>query len=280
MKATLLLPAIFVLSVSLLWAADAAVPIWEATTIDEPGNYILTRDFGDGTGQDTDPSIVITADNVDLDLNGFMVSIGEPAIKAEGVTGLAIHNGTAIGYDDALWVIDSRNVVLRQLRIRSGDDNGILITNSSNVLVDDSLFLVSPGYAINASGDNITLRNSQIENVRVYFAGSAARIVGNSFLGTNVEILASGSVFAENSVVGGLGVRIAGSGNLVADNLVRDASDFGLRLTGSDNVYRGNVARGNGGNPVDCANESATPDFCDEGVNNTSGGGNFVPDEM
>jgi hypothetical protein len=54
---------------------------------------------------------------------------------------------------------------------------------------------------------------------------------------------------------------------------------FGLHLTGDDNVYRGNMARGNGTGQASCPNPDGGADFCDEGTNNTSHGDNYMPDQ-
>ena len=44
---------------------------------------------------------------------------------------------------------------------------------------------------------------------------------------------------------------------------------WGLHLSGTNNVYRGNTARGN-----------TTADFVDAGVDNTSHGDNYMPGQM
>jgi hypothetical protein len=97
---------------------------------------------------------------------------------------------------------------------------------------------------------------------------------------SDVEVKGTGNSLASNQIVGTT-VIIYGDRNVIENNLFSGYPYyFGLTLFGSDNVYRGNIARGNNGEPGDCSNPSATTDFCDEGANNTSHGDNYMPGQM
>ena len=61
-------------------AADGAIPIWEPTTINQPGRYVVTRNIT----HNVNPVISIDADNVFLDLNGFKIE-GDAQIFAADV---------------------------------------------------------------------------------------------------------------------------------------------------------------------------------------------------
>ena len=91
------------------------------------------------------------------------------------------------------------------------------------------------------------------------------------------------TVLAEAPEIHGFGtgwLEVHGDGHRIEDNLIGTALNYGLhfKASSSDNVYRGNIARGNSG--TGCTGTASGDDFCDEGTNNTSGGGNFMPDEM
>jgi len=66
---------------------EPRTPISEAQAIEASGSYYLTNDISGGIG--------ISADNVDLDLNGFTLSDGEPnGVDVNGRTNVRIFNGT------------------------------------------------------------------------------------------------------------------------------------------------------------------------------------------
>lgn len=46
----------------------------------------------------------------------------------------------------------------------------------------------------------------------------------------------------------------------------------------SNNIFRRNTARGNGGEG--CTNPPGNSDFCDNGVHNDSQGDNWMPDQL
>jgi hypothetical protein len=68
---------------------EARTPISAAQTISTPGSYYLTKDIN-GT-------ILINANNVNLDLNGFTISGGNPnGVSINGMSGIRIYNGSII----------------------------------------------------------------------------------------------------------------------------------------------------------------------------------------
>ena len=87
---------LFTVAVSAV-AGEARIPIWEPTTITQPGKYIVTRDFS-GAGGIT--NIIIDSADVDLDLNGMTLrnpSSAQPTIEVnDSVHRVRIHNGTLL----------------------------------------------------------------------------------------------------------------------------------------------------------------------------------------
>jgi hypothetical protein len=74
-----------------VFAADGAIPIWEPTTITQPGKYVLTRNI-----INADSVIIIESNDVALDLNGFTVEttvIFSAAVEVREVDNVAIENG-------------------------------------------------------------------------------------------------------------------------------------------------------------------------------------------
>jgi len=89
-------------------------------TIDRPGKHQLRRDFTIREGD----AIVINADGVTLDLNGFEVSSATRGtgrgIVIDGATGVRVLNGKVSGFHTHVAVTGSENVSLSDLQI-TGD---------------------------------------------------------------------------------------------------------------------------------------------------------------
>jgi parallel beta-helix repeat protein len=95
--------------------------------------------------------------------------------------------------------------------------------------------------------------------------------------GAGMVVNGSGNAIRENTVCdsGGIGISVAGGTyNQIEGNVLTSNASFGLNLAGSNCVYRGNTARGNGG--TDCTNS----DVCLSGAGNTSNDDNFMPNQM
>ena len=79
------------------------------------------------------------------------------------------------------------------------------------------------------------------------------------------------------------GVVIGGERNHIERNVMNfnggggGGADWGLLIFDPANVYRGNTARGNGGNPAACPGAPATTDVCDSSGAGASLGDNFMP---
>jgi parallel beta-helix repeat protein len=267
-----------------LIAGDGAVPIWEPTTITEPGKYILTRNITSSSG----PVLFIdSANDVHLDLGGFTVlytGTSSYAIRATNTGSVTIRNGTVKvqGTDHPVGV---------ELVECTGYD-----LNHLNIEVS------SPGSvtAIQAQASNGVIRQNVINGGPVSVSDGAAQVVGNTVTNASNGIHVStsstiGVVVADNLVVDcGAGIVAAyTTGGTIARNTVRGCSGVGIHMTGNplvsgthnhiegnvmtgngvglkldhsdENVYRGNTARGN------------TVDFEDSGTGNTSHGDNYMP---
>ncbi|MBL0870108.1 MAG: hypothetical protein IBJ18_05970 [Phycisphaerales bacterium] len=110
---------------------DGRIRITAATTISQPGSYLLTTDLTTNGSP-----IIIASDNVTIDLNGMTVRSTNTSAYAIGFTTAAsnvvIRNGRIIGGGTCLGTSQAvNNVVFEDLTLVGGKLNGIAL-NSSN----------------------------------------------------------------------------------------------------------------------------------------------------
>jgi parallel beta-helix repeat protein len=160
-----------------------------------------------------------------------------------------------------------------------------ILNNRIEASIADGIF-VSPGMAgalygciaclvnentVQESGANgmwlSHFENSKAYNNTVTFSGA---------LGIFLDFLSDDNLILDNvaSQNGNDGLLVQSNRNHIERNVMNTnglsgVASFGLLINGFDNVYRGNTARGNPGNPAVCATLGTT-DFCDNGVGNTS----------
>jgi hypothetical protein len=226
--------AALTLATGALSAGEGRIPIHAATTIASPGRYILTRDIGDFTAT----TITISASDVDLDLNGFTVTGLDPAISAQNVRGVTIHDGSIVSYEDGVILTNVNDFALRRLIVQSFEDCGLSASGTGGVIQEN---------VIQASVYGICL------------SGSGVRVAQNVVRGAAID-----------------GVVVYGARNHIEGNLATANGGCGLHFANgsSSNVYRSNTARGNAAAPC-CL--GGTTDFCDQGTGNSSNGDNFMP---
>jgi hypothetical protein len=182
---------------------------WE---ISRPGNYTLRRDF---TAREGD-AIVISASNVNLDLNGFSVTASEAGtgrgIVIDNADGVSVHNGKVSGFNTNVIVSGAENVKITGLQI-SGEglapDGG---PSEIGIVIID--------------GRAVTIRKNNISSVNL---GIFVR--GGGSTGNRIE---------ENVVVGG---------PTDAHNLLgvcyNPAPDSGPAGPVGDSIYNNHIARFN-----------------------------------
>lgn len=139
------------------------------TTIDQPGNYVLTD--GIRLNASRPVGITIRARGVTLDLNGqeIMGPGGKfgMGVLVEGAQGVEVRNGSLAYLAFGVVVQNSRNVTLRNLRIRGQGlpvvelppETGIMVAQSRNVVIEDN--------AIYNTGLGIFMRGGQSWGNRV-----------------------------------------------------------------------------------------------------------------
>jgi hypothetical protein len=279
--------AVSLLTAVPLFAANGVIPIWEPTTITEPGRYVAIRNLVEAS-PGVGAVLVIQADDVDIDLNGFSVSAqsfggrtaalgGEDLIIASGVSGLRIHDGAILSSEDTIWLDNVTHFAIRRLVVRQiigvGNPASISVSGSDGVVEDNE------AESFSIQGDRIHVRDNRGGHLTL--SGSACEISDN-LMGDGITVYGDTSTgnLVLNNVVSGSGVRIDGRRNHIEGNTITDSVVFGLHFTdlSLDNVYRGNTARGNNG--TGCTGTSSGGDLCDEGTGNTSHGDNYMPNEI
>jgi len=107
-------------------AVDGATPIWEPTTVTEPGRYALTRNIAALPGQS---AIVIDASGVEIDLNGFTISgSNAPVISSSNNNWIAIRNGVIEGGVMGITIENARDVVIEGLSIHDVERAAVYLT--------------------------------------------------------------------------------------------------------------------------------------------------------
>ncbi len=121
-------------------AADGRTPIWQATTITEPGAYSLAHDLaGSGT------LIEIAASGVDLDLAGHTLT-GDGtnvAIHADGFDDLRIHDGSIALVTAGIEVRAGGGIHIERVVVRDAGDWGFRVDQCTAAVVRDGV--VAPG---------------------------------------------------------------------------------------------------------------------------------------
>jgi Right handed beta helix region len=207
----------------LLVAALSAAPLSEALAlprlfvacgvITAPGTYIALANIN-ATGD----CLVVQSDFVTIDLGGYVI------------TG----NGTGSG------IVESQAVGRRGITVRNGFvtnfQNGIALSNSSGVRVENMNVTGNLSQGINLGGMSTALRNT------VAFNGGTGIALGQ-------RGLAEGNNVSENI---GSGISVDLGGNVTGNTVGRNQASGILASEGA--LVSGNVSRNNGGNgiTVDC----------------------------
>lgn len=265
-------------------AADGAIPIWQPTTISHSGKYVVTRNITSNSGE---PTLTIAANNVQVDLNGFTLRhSGQMAVVvAATVNGIVVENGiiAADGSHEGVRFANVHQFAVRRLLVTKNgyNETGIALTGCEigtveNNIIDgpfEASLMISGGHGIHVQHN--VFRNTDCE-AGAGFDADNSTFTDNTLQGcSSLGISGSGNLIARNNL---RATTVGGARNRIEHNTFVNSQGYGLRITGSENFYADNFARGNLGN--NCSSASASTDFCDEGINNTSAGNNFMPNQF
>lgn len=197
------------------------------------GHYCLSRDVLLASQQKSAFAILVTADNVVLDLKGYSVSgSGEgTGIAAMQRENLIIKNGTVNNFETGISLMSmrprpiARNNVLRKLRMLGNKSIGIYSVGE-HVLIEDN-FIENTG-----SSENIRIPGYiPGSSVAIHSIGPGGVIRKNTIVGTNAlnQGVAYGvyldncndTVIEENTIIGqgsGVGVSYQSTCNVALKN--------------------------------------------------------------
>lgn len=217
----------------------------------------LTADIGPCP----EDGLVITADGITVDLNGYSI-VGDPTardgrcragILLRGVSGVTVSNGTVSGFDAGVGIMGGGGNTIRQLTVEDNVNYRVLTgRNADPDDVDpenDIVCIFGEGIAVTNSSDNV------IEHNRVHRNGplSGIALVGdsndnqvlNNEIGDN-DVLnqtpdgrpttcgtGPGGPMARGRVVQNIGIRVEGPGadrNLIEGNRISRSAIAGIAV--------------------------------------------------
>lgn len=219
--------------------------------------------------------LIISADNITLDLNGHSVG-GDAApvrncpegalcdvgiVNAGGHVGVTIKGGSVTGFELGLLLVDADASRLRRLSVADNAGPGLLALSSAGIEVTGSLFTRN-GLSTDSAGlAAIDVTDSLIAGNRMLRNGDAGLFTRNS----------DRNRYARNRMNGNLnvGIVIDGMRNTATGNVVR-RNGAGVILIGDDNVVSHNLV----------ADSLGCGDECGIGISLEGGRSNLVADNV
>ena len=204
--------------VPLAQSDEGRTPLYEPTTINMPGSYVLTRDLSSPTG----PVLTIMTEGVTVDLNGFEIHGMDPAAPAilfdppiseadHGDNYLSLHGGSVVGGLYGLHVTggQKRNVTLHHMLFGGAVNTAVRVDDVGSFqasMVDTVETVV--GFDLMCQPPDpcgpATVRDSNIQASRgVQCTGVTCGIRGNSFtaLGSAIRLFNSPNSYVEQNQV-------------------------------------------------------------------------------
>ena len=197
-----------------------ATPISSCTTIESSGEYVLSSDVSDApeTG-----CLVVTADDVTVDGNGYAITSSEdaargPAILATDAENVSVKNASLSGWQVGVAFDGVDRGSVTNVRVTTAAIVGITIEGSSQdiAVADNGVRDGTDGVRLAAASD-VAVRDNA-------FSG---------LTGTAVDLRANASdATVQNNTVSdtsGIGVRVTGAQNVsVVGNDITNAADAGI----------------------------------------------------
>ncbi len=189
-------------------------------TISTPGSYYVTANLATTLNQN---GIIIAADNVTIDLNGFTLS-GGGGSSGEGI-----------------WAATARqNVTVRNGTVRNWPGSGINLYDSGSGLVAlQNIHSISNGFTGIAvkNGSSVTDCLAVGNGIRGILVDNDCRVEhckasGNASLG--IGAVANCQLLNNQSTGNGTGLSITGTSNLISGNVVMlNAANYGIVFQGN-----------------------------------------------
>ncbi|MFZ0324086.1 MAG: right-handed parallel beta-helix repeat-containing protein [Actinomycetes bacterium] len=242
-------------------------------------NTTLTQDLVCSSGD----GLTLAANGITVDLKGHTITGLDGTVAAiripGGVTGVTVQNGSLAGFADGVVADTANSNHITKLRI-SVTDQGILLANAANTLVDKNTITARYRDGIKVDGNNNTIAQNTVTNSAFGISVSANAtgntvtqnvLTGNRDFGVAAFDNASGTTILRNTVSGsvdGIKVDPNTSGTLVKQNTSFSNSNDGIKVTSASTTITQNTTYGNGGAGIE-----AVPGVTDGGGNNAYGNG-------
>ena len=256
---------------------EARIPITNLPyVINSPGSYYLTQNL---TGSSGNYGVVINANDVALDLNGFRLTGVAGSLDGIAVggsrSGICIRNGSVRNWSgQGVNAWNAANSVVEDLRVETGDTNAITLGARGRIRNCTAIGNGGQGFRLGANSqirDCVAAQNAgagiladdgciiegciSVTNDEGIAAGTAGTIRrctvrDNAADGIRVthRCTVEDNVVEDNGLDGdGAGVHATGNGNRITGNHVIGA-DVGLHLEGTGSVVADNMVMGNADN--------------------------------
>lgn len=258
------------LAVGAALAAEGRTPVFApGTFLGADGKYIVTRNLAGGAGA----VITIGAPNVDLDLNGFLLTGGGAPVIAVmgGVDHVVIRNGILSGGTIGIDVAGpTRKVDIEDVKIHDPSVQGIhlgdvegaaLRRNEITNTPSEGIAWDGPAFVKHGSIESNLLRRTAAAIVVTNNCSSVAILnnrieepmnAGGAFPGNGIVVAGCGAtLISENTIerAAADGIRVVASkGNKLFDNVIRACAGNGINIDpgSNDTLVLNNVASGNG----------------------------------
>ena len=173
-------------------------------TISNSGSYYLAANLAGTPGQN---GIIVQADSVTIDLNGFALvggaSSGKGVSVPSAVQGLRIRNGSVRGWGgDGIGAGNCINASVENVLVTGNGNSGISI--GSNAHVNDCLAVGNGADGILVGSSSLLLNNSSLSNgiSGIHATGVGNRIEGNNLIGntsTGVTVDSTANLVIKNN---------------------------------------------------------------------------------
>ena len=212
------------------------------TVLDSPGKYVLENDLTDCAGA---YAVKITSDDVELDLNGHVISglgggYGIYIYKADDVT---VKNGTISGFRTGIEITRSTRIKISENEI-SNNDIGIRALSSDDIDIVDNTILFNDEKGIYINSGSHTIKGNTVDanalNGIELSGVSSTRIDGNKIRdnGANgISVYNSYDLNILNNLIqrNSVGVFLNRVGESRFHNNTLCSNDYGIEVHSSSN---------------------------------------------
>ena len=223
-------------------AAEGRTPVFQPGPIPISGKYIVTRNISG--------SLIIQATEVDLDLNGFIVSGGAAAGPAILIVApsdhVVIHNGTLSGGNNCIATIAGtpyRKVVIEDVLCHDTTSDGFQLLTVESAVVRRTQVTGASGWGLNWTASNSA--DGQIEHNVIRKGGGGIYVLGASSLTIAHNTVES----LTGAAPAGIGIYVDQSqGALVSQNTIEAVAGDGIyfRTTYASKIFDNVVERSTG----------------------------------